>query len=241
MTIMEDVPKSILDKIRADAVSDWPDDTEMQDWTIENEIEAYRRFAAQKFHDAANVREQLLTVVEAYFSSWEERADFLDEELKSYRELSNLAEADICKAELTELRKEAAEGHDWFSEQLTYVREGIERIRYVRSVRARIEPRRELIKKMEIIIGAECFNGYIRNYGPGGVWKSEGRSFRYPITFVRPEGEEKRHSMPDELRGEELITGFYKFGANDLAIVRALAKVVDMLEEEYGVTLTGSE
>ena len=34
------------------------------------------------------------------------------------------------------------------------------------------------------------------------------------------------------------MTGRYKFGANELNIFRALAKVIDLLQDEYGLQLT---
>jgi hypothetical protein len=30
------------------------------------------------------------------------------------------------------------------------------------------------------------------------------------------------------------VTGYYKFGANELSIYRALVKILDMLEAEFG-------
>ena len=35
----------------------------------------------------------------------------------------------------------------------------------------KIEPIKELLIKMESIIGNECYNQSIQNYGPGGIWE----------------------------------------------------------------------
>lgn len=43
-----------------------------------------------------------------------------------------------------------------------------------------------------------------------------------------------RHRF-DDLQPEELVTGHYRFGANELSIYRALAKIIDMLEADYGL------
>ena len=41
----------------------------------------------------------------------------------------------------------------------------------------------------------------------------------------------------DDLQPEVLITGHYKFGANELSIYRALVRIVDMLEADYGLKI----
>jgi hypothetical protein len=64
------------------------------------------------------------------------------------------------------------------------------------------------------------------------VWEGEGRSFRYPVTYVRDGKEEKRKARVDDLRPEALITGHYNFGANKRSIYRALVRIVDMLEAD---------
>ena len=88
---------------------------------------------------------------------------------------------------------------------------------------------------MEAIIGEECYNDNIQNYSAWGVWEGEGRSFRYPVTVLRNGETEKRRSRFDDLQAEELITGHYRFGANELSIHRALVKIIDMLEADYGL------
>lgn len=104
---------------------------------------------------------------------------------------------------------------------------------FIQRTREQVGPIRELSVRMEAIIGQECYNGNIQNYSSWGEWDGEGRSFRYPVTFFRKGGEEKRKSTTADLEHDELITGHYKFGANELSIYRALMKIVDMLETEY--------
>ena len=79
-------------------------------------------------------------------------------------------------------------------------------------------PIRDLLVRMEEIIGQECYNGNIQNYSSWGEWEGEGRSFRYPVTFIRNGEEEKRRARTTGLEHEELVTGYYKFGANELSI-----------------------
>ena len=43
--------------------------------------------------------------------------------------------------------------------------------------------RRNLLVRLESMLGNECYNANIQNYGPGGVREADGRSFRYPLTL----------------------------------------------------------
>jgi hypothetical protein len=95
-----------------------------------------------------------------------------------------------------------------------------------------------LLGEMEAIIGNECYNGNIQNWGPNGAFYGSGREFRYPITFSDGDaGTVKRRGSYDDLPPNTQITGRYKFGSNELHIISALNKVVILLEEKYGLTL----
>lgn len=69
--------------------------------------------------------------------------------------------------------------------QLEDLKRAIDGYRYIQRTREKVEPIRELLVRMEAIIGQECYNGNIQNYSSLGEWDGEGRSFRYPVTFVR--------------------------------------------------------
>lgn len=97
------------------------------------------------------------------------------------------------------------------------------------------EKYRELIEEMEDVIGGSCYNGNIQNYGPGGMWEGEGRWFRYPIKFEKS-GSRKYYSC-ENIPAENLKTGHYAFGANELAIVKALTEIIELLENKYGLKL----
>lgn len=93
---------------------------------------------------------------------------------------------------------------------------GARRFTYVRDIRARIEPIKNLLIDMEGIIGGECYNADIQNYGPGGIWEGEGRSFRYPVTFDKGDESLKRRYVPADIDPVVLMTGRCQFGSNDL-------------------------
>jgi hypothetical protein len=94
-----------------------------------------------------------------------------------------------------------------------------------------------LLLELENIIGSECYNQNIQNWGPNGVFEGEGREFRYPITFIGSDGNKiKRKSVDNNIPVDVAITGYYAFGANQLQIIRALDRVVSYMEEQYRFT-----
>lgn len=98
--------------------------------------------------------------------------------------------------------------------------------------------RAQLLLELESLIGNKCYNGNIKNWGAGGVFEGEGREFRYPITFVNESGEKiKKSSKDTALLPATIMTGYYAFGANQLHIMRGLARVLRYLEEHHGLKL----
>lgn len=99
-------------------------------------------------------------------------------------------------------------------------------------------PRAELLAELEHLVGQECYNDNIQNWGPGGVFLGEGRGFRYPLTRIdRDRNRVKTRNKADADDPEVLASGYYAFGANRLHIVRALDRVLSHLEENHGLTL----
>ena len=102
--------------------------------------------------------------------------------------------------------------------------------------------RQRLILELEDIIGEECYNGNIQNWGPNGAFLGEGRSFRYPITFIDEDKKQIKRRYADlSLTSNVFQTGYYAFGANRLNIIRALDYVLRHLEEEYGLDLSNKK
>ncbi|EHY9861262.1 hypothetical protein K5B43_004601 [Vibrio parahaemolyticus] len=98
--------------------------------------------------------------------------------------------------------------------------------------------RQQLLLELEELIGDECYNGNIQNWGPNSTFLGEGRSFRYPITFIGEDEEKiKRKYIDRSLNKNVVQTGYYAFGANRLNIIRGLDQVLSYLESEYGLDL----
>lgn len=237
MTDLTAIPADILAEIRKRAKAEWPDDPDWQEDFITEEVNGYLAFQEIDFSIAGKVKDQITAEVLQYFETWEERADQARGEVEAYAEIAATAPDDIPADVLARIKHDIAKENDWFTTQLENLRGAIDAHRYVRDTRRKVGPIRDLLIRMEQVIGEECYNGNIQNYSSWGEWEGEGRSFRYPVTFIRDGAEEKRRSHTDDLEHEELVTGYYKFGANELSIYRALVRIVDMLKAEYGLKL----
>jgi hypothetical protein len=100
------------------------------------------------------------------------------------------------------------------------------------------ETRRALLARLEQLVGDECYNGNIQNWGPGGVFEGEGRNFRYPITFRDATGSKVKRWSPDNTIPDQMFKGgYYAFGANELHIISALERVLTHLEAHYGLKI----
>jgi len=98
--------------------------------------------------------------------------------------------------------------------------------------------RMQLLLELESLVGSECYNGNIQNWGPNGTFEGEGRDFRYPITFVDESGNKIKRRYTDlSLPVSIAVTGYYAFGANQLHIMRGLNRVLEFLENRYELKL----
>lgn len=91
---------------------------------------------------------------------------------------------------------------------------------------ATLEQKKEAFIAIERIIGNSCYNGNIQNYSSWGVWESEGREFRYPLTYHDEKGAHKCYSVPKDVPMQALLTGHYAFGANQLYIFEAIERII---------------
>ncbi|WP_423907809.1 hypothetical protein [Candidatus Spongiihabitans sp.] len=105
-----------------------------------------------------------------------------------------------------------------------------------------------MLHDIEYKISSERYNGNIQNFGPGGVWEGEGRSFRYPVRFTNAEGGKEKYrgrvpytkSSSDEMAycvlGEEQYnSAHYAFGANQLYVLIGIKHAVQMLEKRFNI------
>ena len=107
------------------------------------------------------------------------------------------------------------------------------------TINAKSKLRMELLAKLEHIVGQNCYNGNIQNWGANGHYEGEGRGFRYPLTVFKKDGEKLKRKHPDvsDLPPEVIATGHYVMGANKLHIIRALDDVLKFLEDNNDLKL----
>lgn len=101
----------------------------------------------------------------------------------------------------------------------------------------KIDKLKELISQLENTIGNECYNGNIQNYGSGGEWMGEGREFKYPVKYLDHIDNlwNKRTYLSKSMTADEIISAYYAFGANQLHIGKAIFKVIELMEQRYGI------
>lgn len=90
----------------------------------------------------------------------------------------------------------------------------------------------ELICDLEYIIGSQCYNPNSLN----GYTLEEGLEFRYPVSYENKDGVDTKTSRwITDVKKTKINTIRYRFGSNHLYIGDALVKVLEHLEEEYGL------
>ncbi len=100
--------------------------------------------------------------------------------------------------------------------------------------------RRTLLVQLEGILGQECYNASIQNYGPGGIREAAGRSYRYPVTVRETDGNKQKinsSTIPDNVSDEAVRSGYYAFGANQLDVMSGLDRILTFLEKKHGLVI----
>lgn len=229
-------PEEVLNEIVARAKSEWPDDREMQKFCISEEKEGYAKLQAIDFGEFAHLRDEFIESARASFDAWNDVFDSVGSELDAYRELLNFSVEGLAPEIIEEWKAQARrENEGYYAGQLEFLQGKARKHASIIATREQIDPIKKLLIELEEIVGNECYNGNIQNYGSWGELESEGRQFRYPVKFYTGSGESKKWTVPPSIPSEELITGYYAFGANELNIYRALYKIVSHLREEYGL------
>jgi hypothetical protein len=233
------IPDSVLEEIRARAKESWPDDKDMQEYSVKEEIDGYRQFQSIDFSGVSEKqKEQIVESAKETYEGWDEIASGVEDEIEALNELKEYEPPNIASELINQWKKEAEEENEgYFRLQLEEVQKKSRQHESIRNTRKEIDPVKQLLIELEDIVGNECYNGNIQNYGSWGELESEGRSFRYPVKFFDGKEEHKKWNVTKDIPSEELITGYYPFGANELNIYRALHKVLKHLEKNYGFKL----
>jgi len=233
------IPESVVEAIRARAKESWPDDKDMQEYSVKEEMAGYRKYQSIDFSDVAEKqKEQIIQSAKETYEGWDEIATEIEDEIDALKVLMGYEPSEIPGELLDRWKKDAEEENEgYFRGQLDAVEKNTRQYKSIKKTRREIDPIKQLLIELEDIVGNECYNGNIQNYGSWGEVESEGRSFRYPVKFFNGKEETKKWNITKDIPSEELITGYYPFGANELSIYRALHKVLKHLEKNYGLKL----
>ena len=238
MPMLDQPFDEVMAEIKRGAREYWGDNPQMLAYVIKTEAKAFQSLQTLNFRAAASQREAILDRAGEIFDTWEERLSAVEGEIDAFEEIQSFTDDDVPEPELIQMKIAAAKAADDYTQQLEELQQRVDGYRYVQKIRAEVGPLAEILVKMEALIGRECYNANIQNYSAWGEWDGEGRSFRYPITFYADGEERKGWRVSADIKPEHLITGYYKFGANELNIFRALKKVIEMLQREYGLTVS---
>lgn len=233
------IPDSVLEEIRARAKESWPNDKDMHEYAVKEEIDGYRQFQSIDFSDvSAQQKEQVIESAKEMYEGWDEIAAEVKDEIEALIELKKYEPPNIETELLIQWKKETEEENEgYFRLQLEEIQRKVRQHESIRNTRKEVDPIKQLLIELEDIVGNECYNSNIQNYSSWGELESEGRSFRYPVKFFDGNEEHKRWNVTKDIPSEDLITGYYPFGANELSIYRALHKVLKHLEKNYGFQL----
>ncbi len=230
------IPDEVLSEIIARAKNAWPDDKEMQKYCITEEKEGYARLQSIDFGDFADLKAEFIEAARETFDAWDAVCDSVESEITAYRKLLAFSGEGISQEVIDEWKTQARIKHEgYYAGQLEILENKVRKHASILATRQQIDPIKNLLIELEKIIGNECYNGNIQNYGGWGELESVGRGFRYPVKFYTDSGEIKKRIVSPDIPSEELITGYYAFGANELNIYRALFKVVSHLRDKYGL------
>ena len=216
------VPADVLRQIQQAAENNWGDNPDLLGHEISTEVEAYIKLQKSTFSVPPEVKKRIGDVACKECAAWDERLAFVQKETKAFQAIRAIDTQGVSVSTFHKI-KEAAKRK--FPTNYSYQYEYIE-------TTLRVEPIKKLLQKMESIIGNECYNKNIQNYGPGGIWEGEGRPFRYPVIF--DDKDDKYWTVPSDIEADVLIKGRYSFGANELNIFRALVQIIEMLKKEHG-------
>lgn len=233
------IPDSVLEEIRKRAREKWPDDEDMREYSAREEIDGYRKFLAIDFSDVSDdEKAQIIDSAKSMNEDWDQVADEVTTEVEALRGIKNYSPKNVASALVIRWKREAEELYGWsFSQQLSSLESRLRHYESAAKTRVEIDPIKDLLIELEAIVGDECYNGSIQNYSSWGGLESEGRSFRYPVKFSNGSNEYKLSRVTNAVPSEDLITGYYAFGANELGIYRALYKVLKHLERNYDFKL----
>jgi len=208
------------------AAKEWPDDAEMQEYTIEEELNAHGSFMLLSKTNSIDPKLIQQIFQEDGTVSWCDRLSSLEIELEAGEKIRELIkDAHLPQEVLLEIL-DTAEKENPVSiyERHVCIEAAINQYRRDQYIATEVAPRRELLISLENILARSCSNYHADNY-------------RYPLTISSGIKQRKIRLVDDSVSNELLLTGSYEFGANSLEVYKALLEMIRHIEERYGVNL----
>lgn len=228
------IPKRVISKIKQRANEVFAGEAKYIDTEIELEKEAYIKFQNIDYSEISLKEKNKILKHIKDMDTWDEKVSYIEDELVSIKEIKELCEIYKNSHEFNNVKNKAERKYRGeFFYQKEYIIEEMKRIDFIKSA----ESVKTILIDMEKIVGNSCYNDHIQNYSRWGEWESEGRMFRYPVSFYINGENYKRNIVDAKISSEDLMTGYYAFGANNLMIYKALYKILKYLEENHGLIL----
>lgn len=216
----------IRKQIEKYAIEEWPDDVEMQEFTVEEELKSYGKFML--LSKTSQLPSKLIQAIiqDKDTRSWEERLTSIEVEIEAGESIRKIvAESDIATEVMCEILDLAErENPDWLSHRLYDIEREVSNHRHAQFLTQEVSPRRDLLIALEDIIARSCSNYHADN-------------FRYPLTTFVEGRESKVRKIDDSLPDDALYNGTYEFGANSLEVYKALLQMIKFIEKNYDIDL----
>ena len=168
------IPNSVLEEIRSRAKDAWPEDMEMREVFVNEEIDGYKDYQSIDFSDLTEKqKEEIIEVAREYSVNWDEIAWNVENEVGAIIALKQYKPSSVSSELLTQWKIEAdEESAVYFRLQLNYVKNKVRQYESIEKTRVEIDPIKKLLIELEYIVGNECYNGNIQNYESWESWES---------------------------------------------------------------------
>ena len=104
------IPESILEEIRARAKDSWPDDKDMREYFVKEEIDGYRKYQLIDFSGISEKQKtQIIEAAKETYEGWDEIAAAIEDEIEALKELMEYDLSNIPIDLLEQWKKEAEE------------------------------------------------------------------------------------------------------------------------------------
>lgn len=142
------IPESVLEEIRARAKESCPEDKDMREYTVKEEIDGYRKYQSIDFSGVSEKQKaQIIEAAKETYEGWDEISTEIEDEIEALKELMEYQPSNIPNELLEQWKKEAEEENEgYFRGQLEAVEKKVRQHESIKNTRREIDPI-DLLKK----------------------------------------------------------------------------------------------